>query len=104
MKKLILAVVVAVAAFCGEAAVIRIKMPLDENGRRCEGDCDATTPCRYCNPPKRKAAKKAAKKTAKTPRKRAEKRGENTAKTPSKRAAKKPPKDKFADEWAGYNP
>ena len=95
MKKLILLAVVAVAAaFCEAAPRSKAApMPVDENGWRCEGDCDPDAPCRFCNPPpKKSAAKKAAKKAAKTPRKRSAKKaaksGESAAKTPRKRAAK----------------
>ena len=93
MKKLILLAVVAIAAaFCEAAPRKAAPMPVDENGWRCEGDCDPDAPCEFCNPPKKSAAKKAAKKAAKTPRKRSAKKaaksGESAAKTPRKRAAK----------------
>ena len=64
MKKLIILAVVALAVVICEAAPRRSKMPVDENGWRCEGDCDKDTPCAFCNPPPK--AKKAAKKTRKT--------------------------------------
>jgi hypothetical protein len=54
MRYLIIGVMVAIAA----ALVIEYGygesyLPdIDENGYRCEGDCDPDVPCRYCNPRK----------------------------------------------------
>ena len=60
MKKLIILAVVAVAAaFCEAAPRSKAApMPVDENGWRCEGDCDPDTPCEFSNPPKKSAAKR----------------------------------------------
>jgi len=97
MKKLIILAVVAVAAaFCEAAPRKAAAMPVDENGWRCEGDCDPSTPCEFCNPPpkaKKSAAKSkrsAAKKAAKKPRKSSDKAKKSGARKRSRKAVKTP--------------
>ena len=96
MKKLIMLAVLAVAALCEAAPRKVAEMPVDESGWRCEGDCDADTPCRFCNPPpkakksaaKKSAAKKsAAKKSAKKSRKSAAKSKKSGARRRSRNKA-----------------
>lgn len=62
MKKLILTAAMALSVSITLAAP---DMPLDENGWRCEGDCDRNTECEFCNPVKKrvKKVKKSVKKS-----------------------------------------
>jgi len=49
---LVTAVVVALAVYAKcYIDNVRLYLPeYDENGERCEGDCDEDIPCQYCHP------------------------------------------------------
>ena len=51
MRYLIIAIVAALMIALAIALAHEGYLPeVDEEGYRCEGDCDPDVPCRYCNP------------------------------------------------------
>lgn len=85
MKKLILTAVMALSASVALAAP---DMPLDENGWRCEGDCDRDVKCEFCNPVKKrvKKVKKSVKKSAKKSKRVKKNKKQSPARKRSRRA------------------